>query len=168
MKAISTEHTAANVARVLDLLGETPTALLRFSQSRPEAALHAPLAPGERSFVETLAHLINCEEITTASIYAALMLHEPLILPLHPERHWGAVLAYETMPVADLLGYFAFRRTALLRVLNGLTETQWARTIREEGKQRRESVYWRARTLALHELEHLADLARKGNISAGQ
>ena len=40
-------------------------------------------------------------------------------------------------------------------------EMGFIKIIREEGKQRKESVYWRARTLALHELEHITDLERK-------
>jgi hypothetical protein len=37
----------------------------------------------------------------------------------------------------------------------------WALTIREVGKKRQESVYWRARSLGMHELEHLSDLQSK-------
>jgi hypothetical protein len=48
-----------------------------------------------------------------------------------------------------------------LRVLSGLKEHDWSRCVREEGKQRRESVYWRARTIAMHELDHVGDLERK-------
>jgi hypothetical protein len=59
--------------------------------------------------------------------------------------------------------YFGLRRTVLLRVLASLTEEKWSRCIREEGKQRKESVYWRARGQALHELEHLQDLETKLN-----
>jgi hypothetical protein len=33
--------------------------------------------------------------------------------------------------------------------------------IREAGKKRKESVYWRARALAMHELDHLTDLQNK-------
>jgi hypothetical protein len=65
------------------------------------------------------------------------------------------------MPFDDLLAYFTFRRQVLLRVLAGLSDAQWSRTIREEGKARQESVYWRARGLAHHEQSHLSDLARK-------
>ena len=49
----------------------------------------------------------------------------------------------------------------MLRVLSELKEAQWSRSIREEGKQRKETVYWRARSLALHEVEHLGDLENK-------
>ena len=59
---------------------------------------------------------------------------------------------------SDLLVYFRVRREVLLRILRSLSAVQWARAIRETGKKRKESVYWRARAMALHELEHLADL----------
>jgi hypothetical protein len=68
-------------------------------------------------------------------------------------------LRYDLLDYSDLLAYFALRRTVLLRVLNALTEGQWARSVREAGKQRQESVDWRARSLPLHEPEHLTQPA---------
>jgi hypothetical protein len=59
------------------------------------------------------------------------------------------------------LGYFIFRRTVLLRVLSSLKIKQWSRAISEKEKKRKESVYWRARSIALHELEHLIDIENK-------
>jgi hypothetical protein len=59
------------------------------------------------------------------------------------------------------MAYFKLRRTVLLHVLASLTEEQWSRSIREAGKKRKESVYWRARTIAMHELEHLSDIESK-------
>ncbi len=38
---------------------------------------------------------------------------------------------------------------------------RWSRVVRETRKQRKESVYWRARSLALHELEHIRDIDQK-------
>ena len=116
---------------------------------------------GERSLTENMAHLINVEALSAEAIYMALLAHEPLFSDTHPEREWGKLLRHEQFEFAELLAYFKFRRVVLLRVLNGLNDTQWARVIREEGKQRKESVYWRARTIALHELEHLTDLETK-------
>jgi hypothetical protein len=52
-------------------------------------------------------------------------------------------------------------------VLSSLKEKDWARAIREEGKQRKESVYWRARAIVMHELDHLGDLEKKLNKSKG-
>jgi hypothetical protein len=70
-------------------------------------------------------------------------------------------LRYDLLPFSDLLSYFKVRRAVLLRVLYSLTEEQWGRAIREEGKKRKESLYWRARTIAMHELDHLTDLRNK-------
>jgi hypothetical protein len=61
----------------------------------------------------------------------------------------------ELLEFPDLLAYFKLRRRVLLRVLSELSEKDWARTVREENKKRQESVYWKARALALHELHHL-------------
>jgi hypothetical protein len=163
-KSIPTEQTPANVARVLALLAETPDRLADLSRGLSEEELRRPLAPGGRAFAEVLAHLINTESRTNESIVLAVALHEPLLANLHAEREYGRLLRHDRMPFADCLAYFRFRRAVLLRLLESLSDKQWARVIREEGKQRRESVYWRARGMALHELEHLAELGTRYEI----
>jgi hypothetical protein len=125
-----------------------------------------PLGEGERSLTETLAHLVNSEARTSESIYLALLLDEPLMANIHSERDWGQLLRYDLSDFDDLLAYFKFRRVVMLRVMSGLNEMQWSRAIREEGKQRKESVYWRARSLALHEVEHVGDLEEKISAAA--
>ena len=162
-KQISTEQTDANIAEVLRLLGETPVKLAALSKGLSEKQLHTPLGSGERSFTEILAHLINTEALTSEAIYLALLLNEPLIANLHAERDLGALLRFELLPFQELLAYFRLRRTVLTRVLELLSEKQWSRSSREGKKQRKESVYWRARGQALHELEHLQDLENKVN-----
>jgi hypothetical protein len=131
------------------------------NRGRDAQQLHAPLGSGERSFHETLVHLINCEARTSEAIPLALLANEPLLPAIHPERDLGKLLHLEQLPFPDLLAYFKFRRTILLRVLQGLTEKKWSRVIRQEGKIRNESVYWQARAQALHEWEHLQELGRK-------
>jgi len=119
------------------------------------------LGPGERSFIQDLVHLLNSEARFPEAVCLALLANEPFFVDLHPERALGQLLHYAQFPFADLLAYFRLRLIFILSVLNSLTATQWSRTIREEGKKRRESVYWRARALALHEHEHMDDLTRK-------
>jgi hypothetical protein len=162
-KSISTQQTQSNLGAVISILTGTPDHLARLSTHLTLDALQTPLGPGERSFTETLAHMINVEALSSESITLALLLHEPLIPDIHPERDLGKLLRYDRFEFADLLAYFMFRRKVLLRVLADLTDAQWSRTIREAGKQRQETVYWRARGLALHELEHLTDLESKMN-----
>jgi hypothetical protein len=160
-KTISTEYTKANTANVMDLLADTPFQLERLSTGLDPGQLHHPVKSGERSFTETLAHLIHCEARSSEAIYLALLVHEPLFPDVHPERQWGKLLRYDLLNVSDLLAYFKLRRAVLMRVLTSLAEAQWGRVISEPGKKRKESVYWRARGMALHELEHTTDLQSK-------
>lgn len=160
-KSISTQLTPENIVACLAILAEIPNQLYTLSIPLSPEQLRTPLAADERSFTENLAHLINCEERAAEAIYLALLLDEPLIAPIHAERDWGQLFYRQQYPFADLLAYFRFRRMVLLSVLRPLTPEQWERTIREESKQRKESVYWRVRGLALHEAEHLADLKNK-------
>jgi hypothetical protein len=160
-KQISNEQTEGNIGEVLRLLAEIPDRLERLSKGLSAKKLHEPLGKGERSFAEALAHILNCEAITAESIYLALLLKEPVIYRIHPERDLGKLVRLDQMPFEELMGYFKFRRTVLLKVLNSFKDNQWSKTIREEGKQRKESVYWRARGQALHELEHVLDLEKK-------
>ena len=160
-KQISTDLTDSNIKEVLRLLAETPARLESLSKGLSPEQLHKPLGSGERSFTEALAHLIHCEAITAESIYLALLKDEPFIANIHAERDLGKLLRFDLLPFSELLAYFKVRRTVLLRVLESLNEEKWSRCIRENGKQRKESVYWRARGQALHELEHLLDLESK-------
>jgi hypothetical protein len=160
-KAISTDLTSTNIARVMELLADSPVQVESLCTSLSDQQLCQPLGTGERSFTEDLAHLIHTEARSSEAIYLALLMKEPLVPDIHPERQWGKLLRYDLLSFHDLLGYFKVRRVVLLRVLDSLTEEQWARSIRETGMKRQESVYWRARTIAMHELEHLTDLQNK-------
>jgi len=162
-KQIPTEQTDANIQEVLRLLAETPAKLESLSKGLTDKQLHQSLGAGERSFIEALAHIINCEAITAEAIYLALLVKEPVLSGIHPERDLGKLLRFDQLPFADLLAYFKTRRTVLLHVLESLTDDKWSRCVREPGKERKESVYWRARGQALHELEHLLDLENKLN-----
>lgn len=160
-KPISTDLTNANTAKVMEILRETPSQLEGLGKLLSQEEFRQPLGEGERSFTEDLAHLIHSEARTSEAVYLALLLDEPLLPDIPSERQWGKLLRYDLVSFSELLSYFKVRRAVLLRVLTPLTEEQWARSIREEGKKRKESVYWRARSLAMHELDHLTDLQVK-------
>lgn len=162
---ISTDLTSINIAKVKELLADTPIQLESLSRQLSEEQLRQPLGKRERSFTEDLAHLIHTEARSSEAIYLALLMNEPLVPDIHTERQWGKLLRYDLLAFHELLAYFKVRRAILLRVLGSLAEEQWARTIREAGKKRQESVYWRARTIAMHEIEHLTDLQSKLNTS---
>ena len=161
-KIISTDLTPTNIARVMEILTETPQKLEMLSKPLTVEQLRQPLGQGERSFTQDLAHMLNGEARSSEIIYQALLANEPIFADIHPDRHWGKLLRFDLLEFKDLLVYFKLRRTVLLRVLSGLKEEDWSRCVREEGKQRKESVYWRGRTIAMHELDHLGVLERKG------
>lgn len=160
-KQVSTEQTDSNIKEVVQILRETPKNLAALSEGLTDEQLHKPLGAGERSFVEALAHLIHTEALNSEAIYLALMLKEPLLANIHAERDLGKLLRFDLLPFSDLLAYFNLRRLVMMRVLEALKEKEWSRGIREERKQRKESVYLRARGQAMHELEHLQDLGNK-------
>lgn len=158
---LSTELNAANIAKVLELLAQSSTRLAALSKAVSAETLSQPLGKGERTPIEVLAHVLNGEARSAEMIYQALLVEEPYFTDLHPDRNLGKLLRFDLLNFAELLAYFSVRRKVLLRVLSGLNEAQWARAIHEQGKKRRESVYWRARTLVMHELDHLEDLEYK-------
>ena len=160
-KIISTDPTPTNIVKVTEILTETSQKLETLSKPLTAEQLHQPLGEGERSFTQDLAHMINGEARSSEMIYQALLTNEPIFADIHPDRHWGKLLRFDLLEFNDLLAYFKLRRTVLLRVLSGLKEDDWSRCVREERKQGKESVYWRARTIAMHELDHLRDLESK-------
>ena len=157
-KPISTEITETNISQILDILADTPARLETLRARMSGAQLLAPLKAGERSLTEDLAHLLHCEAVNAEFIYLALMREGHPFSGVHPERDFGTLVHYELFPFDSLLDYFKFRRAVLLRVLSTLKSGQWALSLPEKGKKRAESVYWRARSMALHELEHLTEI----------
>lgn len=160
-KQITTLQNESNIREVNQLLAAMPSRLELLRRNLSEQQLRSPLARGERTPTEVLAHILNCEAITSQSIYLALLINEPLLPDIHAERDLGILLRFDLQPFDELLTYYKLRRTVLMRILESLTEKQWSRTVREAKKQRQESVYWRARGQALHELEHILDLEGK-------
>jgi len=160
-KNISTDLTPTNIAKVIEILTETPQKLEALTKLLTAEQLRQPLGEGERSFTQDIAHLLNSEARSSEMIYHALLANDPFFADIHPDRHWGKLLRFDLLDFQDLLAYFKIRRKVLLRVLSSLKEEGWSRCVREEGKQRKESVYWRARTIAMHELDHLGDLESK-------
>ncbi|MBL8091940.1 MAG: DinB family protein [Anaerolineales bacterium] len=160
-KILSTDQTPENISKILEVLTETPKKLEALSKGLSKEQLCEPLGKGERSFTEDLTHLINGEAKSSEMIYQALLVKEPFFSDFHPDRDWGKLTRFDLLDFSDLLVYFKTRRKILLKVLSGLKEAEWSRTIREEGKKRKESVYWRARTIVMHELEHVGDLEKK-------
>ena len=122
-KIISTDLTPTNIARVMEILTETPQKLEMLSKPLTVEQLRQPLGQGERSFTQDLAHMLNGEARSSEMIYQALLVNEPIFADIHPDRHWGKLLRFDLLEFKDLLVYFKLRRAVLLRVLSGLKES---------------------------------------------
>ena len=160
-KRLATTPSAELIEILLGVLAAAPGRLRAQSDGLSADALSRPLGEGERSFKRDLTHLIYCAERGAIPIYYALAAKEPFMARIHAERQWGALLRYESFDLPDLFAYFSFNRRALLNVLQGLQPGQWERSVQPEGKKRKESVYYAARGLCVHEYGHLEDLAGK-------
>lgn len=160
-RRLATQPSDKRIELILNVLAAAPERLRQLSSGLTEAELTTPLGAGERSFKRDLTHLIYCAERGADPIHHALLLNDAFMPRIHAERDWGALMQYEAFEIAELMAYFSFRRSALLRLLQGLSRGQWERTVRREGVKRAESVYYSARGLAVHELGHLEDLAGK-------
>ena len=160
-KRLTTQPSDERIALILEVLMATPARLKELSEGLSDAQLNLSPGDGERSFKRDLTHLIYCAERGTDPIHHALLLNLPFMPRIHAERDWGALMAYEAFEVAELMAYFNFRRTALLRILQRLSRDQWDRSVRREGVKRSESVYYSARGLCVHEYGHLEDLTGK-------
>jgi hypothetical protein len=160
-KTVSTELSSENIKKITEILANMPGEFEQLCQRLTNEQLRQPLGSGERSVTEILAHILHTEARSSEAITLALLADEPLLVDIHPERDFGKLARYDLLPFTDLLAYFKVRRAILMRVLAVLSEAQWARSVREPGKQRKESVYWRARSMAMHELEHIADIESK-------
>lgn len=160
-KLLSNELTEPNITRLLALLAVTPRKLDEYGERFTEEQLAQPLGPGERSITAILAHMLHSEAVNSGFIYLALLRQGSTFYELHAERDFGKLVRYDTHPFNALVEYFRFRRSVLVRVLGSLKGEQWSHRLVETGKKRQESVYWRARGMALHELEHLEDIDSK-------
>lgn len=154
-KSVPTIQSVSGIKSIYSILKNTHNDLLKLQKYIPVKDLDMPLIPGKRSFRQNVIHLLNSENLNSMIIIQALTIDKPELLPIHSERDIGALSLFEEFDIKELLTYFKLRRRMLMSLLNSLTNEQWARKIIEKNKSRQESIYWRARSLALHEYEHI-------------
>ena len=151
---ISTKITNSNIEKVRDLLTKSPKILTELCSGMNEEVGKRPFSPNEWSFADQIAHLLHCEAISSQSIYQALIQPQSTIVDIHPERQFGKLVQYNSLSLVELEQLFTIKRKILTAVLTHLTEEQWHHQVTIPNK-RSKSVYLIARSLALHEMDHL-------------
>ena len=137
-------------------LAATPGRIAAAAAGKSPEELAAVPAEGEWSAVAVLAHLRASDDILSPRLVAMLVREEPS-LPAFDDRRWGEVMGYADSDFQELLATFTFRRAELVRVLRGLTPSDWQRTGLHEARGRI-TLLETVRHLADHEVEHCLQL----------
>jgi hypothetical protein len=125
-----------------------------------EDELDTPLGEGKRSAKGMLIHVLNCDWVVNEQIYLALLKKTPKVMRIHPERDFGKRIQLGNLSFSELADYYTLRRRILISVLENLKPKDWDRSIEQEGKARKETVYLLVRGTAIHEYHH-ANVAKK-------
>ena len=141
----------ADIPQYLKVLKETVTRLADIAEHMEDVKLAKPPLEGEWSILQILAHICACQDVWAYSIYAMLSVEDPELLHLHP-RKLAATMKYHKLSFSDLFAHFRSGRVMLLHVLHNLTEGNWQRGARIEGRQH--SVFSQVRRMAIHETDH--------------
>ena len=122
-----------------------------------EESFRARPAPSEWTAAEVLAHLLHIEGVQAERVHAALTQVDFIATVITEEQcHEQAKLA-QRMPVPQILHGLLARRRDTLRLLEGLSQQQLARSFQhpERGELMVGDVFQR---IAKHEEEHAAQI----------
>lgn len=149
--------TEAGIRQHLQILIDAPQRIAVCTAGLDETRLSTPPAPKEWSAAEIIGHVRGCSEVWMYSIYAMLVLDAPELAYIHP-RDWSKTLNYSRLSFAENYQAYKVGRDALVRVLQGLTLTDWDRSARFTGKVNTFTIYGEAMRMALHDLDHCNQL----------
>ncbi len=159
---VSTEATAKNIAKVLDVLETTPTELHKLTHDLSDEQINLPLGDGEWSCLQVMRHLHHTIDLSTTRIHYALMLENPTIPEVHAERDWGKLEPYHNLSFVELREFYRFKRVVLLQLLHNLTSEGWERPFfRGELRHNVHNIYRECRGMAYHEINHLTSFQEK-------
>ena len=146
---------------VLSLLAAAPDRLAAMTDGLTDEQLKTAPAPGEWSTNDVLAHLRSCADMWGGGIDTILRREQTKMRAVNP-RHWIKSTDYPVQAFRPSLESFRVQREGLLRVLDGLSDEEWALSITATGagKPLQRTVFSFAERLAIHERPHLNQVER--------
>lgn len=149
------------VEQVIRLLEENPQRIASLTAGLTPAQLRLPPGPDEWSANEVLAHLRSCADVWGGYIKTMLDQDAPRIRAVSP-RGWVNRTDYREQEFGSSWQAFVAQRTELLRLLEPLVASDWARgaSVTRSGKPTNETVLSYAERLAEHERHHVEQFAR--------
>lgn len=139
------------------LLQETLARIKSCTQNADDTGLHQSPGAKEWSAVQVLAHLRSCAEVWSDSVYAMLNQDRPSLPQVDP-RQWAKQRAYDELNFLASFQDFKSGREAFLDRLKMLSTEEWQRMAEIGGRQH--SVFSQVRRMALHEIDHCAQIER--------
>jgi hypothetical protein len=142
----------------LDVLAETPAAILRLTEGLDREQLALSEAPGKWSLVQVVQHLAD-SEIVGAFRFRMILAHEHPPIPGYDQELWASRLRYHQADLGSALDQFNSLRLANLRLLTALTPDE-RRRFGIHAERGEESIEKMMRMYAGHDLVHLRQMAR--------
>jgi DinB superfamily len=142
----------------LEVLRDTPSALVREMEAIPATYLNTPEAPGKWSAGMVFAHLADSELVGAFRLRMIMAQDRPTIAPYDQDR-WAARLHYETSNIHQSLERFTVLRRANLPIWSSTASADLAR-VGLHGERGEESIERMRRLYAGHDLVHLRQLSR--------
>lgn len=138
--------------------GETPRLLAELVEGVPLEKLSARPAPAKWSVSEILAHLAE-DELTTSWRYRQMIESPGIALPGFDQDLWARLGNYKTWAPEDSLQMFRLLREANLRMLAGLTPSEWD-SHGVHGERGPMTVHTLCRHMAGHDRNHVEQIRR--------
>jgi hypothetical protein len=156
-------------AQVLTRLAETPQRLAALTAGLDPALLRASPAPDEWSANEVLAHLRACADVWGGYMMRILAEDRPAFRAVSP-RTWIKQTDYPALAFRPSFLAFTTQRVELLAVLEPLPAAGWIRasTVTTVGRVLTPTVLSYAERLAIHERDHVKQVARIVTALAGE
>jgi DinB superfamily len=136
----------------------TPKKLARLIRGRSAAKLRKRPAPDKWSVAEILAHLADCEVVTSWRMRQILGAPGTDIQAFDQDA-WAAALHYDKREARKSLAHFAALREANLALLKSLSPEQW-KHFGMHAERGQESIELIARLMAGHDVNHTKQIER--------
>jgi DinB family protein len=150
------------VDEILEILPNTPVELAALTAPLGDARLSTPLADGEWSLVEILAHLRACSDVLGGDLVRVVTEDRPSWRAVNP-RTWQHKTDYDTWPFRASLDAFTAQRDELLKRVQHMSDADWQRTatvLVPPGKVYERTAQYYGEWLAQHERTHVTHLRR--------
>lgn len=141
-----------------------PSHLHERMQALPVEAVHSPLAEGEWTPHQVLAHIVAAESQAMLPRLQRIASEEDPFLENWDETRWMAEQYDDTVEAAELLAAFDSLRQQGQSLLGGLTGAAWNRTGRHGSQGTRTLQWWLEYTVA-HVDDHLAQLGSAARVA---